>query len=69
MKTFQIIICALGISLMVQRLTGQRDTVIIYKKIDTTGLKVWIHYPDKVKKRHSAIIFFHGGGWNSGTAE
>jgi acetyl esterase/lipase len=43
--------------------------VIIYKKIDTTELKLWIHYPEKVKKRHAAIIFFHGGGWNNGTAE
>ena len=36
-------------SLIVQRLSGQRDTVIIYKKIDTTELKLWIHYPKKVK--------------------
>ena len=69
MKTFQIILCFLGLSLMVQRLTAQRDTVIIYKKIDTTELKIWIQYPEKVKKRHAAIIFFHGGGWNNGTAE
>ncbi|MEY4259308.1 MAG: hypothetical protein RL656_281, partial [Bacteroidota bacterium] len=41
----------------------------IYKKIDTTELKIWIHYPEKVKKRHAAIIFFQGGGWNNGTAE
>lgn len=54
---------------MEQRLTAQRDTVIIYKKIDTTELKIWIQYPEKVKKRHAAIIFFHGGGWNNGTAE
>lgn len=69
MKTFQIILCFWGFSLMVQRLTAQSDTVIIYKKIDTTELKIWIHYPEKVKKRHAAIIFFHGGGWNNGTAE
>jgi acetyl esterase/lipase len=69
MKTLQIKICVLGISLMVQRLTAQRDTVIIYKKIDTTDLKLWIHYPEKLKNKHKAIIFFHGGGWNNGTAE
>ena len=69
MKTFQIIICVLGISLMVQRLTAQRDTIIIYKKIDTTDLKLCIHYPEKLKNKHKAIIFFHGGGWNNGTAE
>ena len=69
MKTFQIILCFLGFSLMVQRSSAQSDTVIIYKKIDTTELKIWIHYPEKVKKRHAAIIFFHGGGWNNGTAE
>ncbi len=69
MKTFQIILCFLGFSLIMQRLSGQRDTVLIYKKIDTTELKLWIHYPEKVKKRQAAIIFFHGGGWNNGTAE
>ncbi len=69
MKTFQIIICFLGISLIVHRLSAQRDTVIIYKKIDTTELKLWIHYPEKLKNKNKAIIFFHGGGWNNGTAE
>ena len=69
MNTFHVIICFLCCSLIVQRLSAQRDTVVIYKKIDTTELKLWIHYPEKVKKRHAAIIFFHGGGWNNGTAE
>lgn len=50
-------------------LTAQEDTVIIYKKIDTVSLKLWIHYPEKVKKQEPAIIFFHGGGWNNGNAE
>ena len=50
-------------------LNAQEDTVIIYKKIDTVALKLWIHYPEKVKKREPAIIFFHGGGWNNGTAD
>ena len=64
-KTF----CTLGILFLTYLLSAQSDTVIIYKKIDTTELKIWIHYPEKVKKRHAAIIFFHGGGWNNGTAE
>lgn len=64
-----IIICFLCCSLILQRLSAQKDTVVIYKKIDTTELKLWINYPEKVKKRHPAIIFFHGGGWNNGTAE
>ncbi|MEY3320927.1 MAG: hypothetical protein RLZZ417_510 [Bacteroidota bacterium] len=50
-------------------LNAQNDTVIIYKKIDTIALKLWIHYPEKIKKQNPALIFFHGGGWNSGTAE
>ena len=50
-------------------LNAQEDTVIIYKKIDTVALKLWIQYPEKVKKREPAIIFFHGGGWNNGTAD
>ena len=64
-KTF----CTLGILFLTYLLSAQSDTVIIYKKIDTTELKIWMHYPEKVKKRHAAIIFFHGGGWNNGTAE
>lgn len=59
----------IGFSFSVQPLSAQKDTVIVYKRMDTTELKLWIHYPEKVKKRHAAIIFFHGGGWNSGTAE
>jgi acetyl esterase/lipase len=69
MNTFHVIICFLCCSLIVQRLSAQRDTIVIYKKIDTTELKLWIHYPKKVKKRQAAIIFFHGGRWNNGTAE
>lgn len=61
-----IFICC---SFLVQPLSAQKDTVIVYKKIDTTELKLWIHYPEKVKNRQAAIIFFHGGGWNNGTSE
>jgi acetyl esterase/lipase len=41
---------------------------IIYKKIDTTSLKLEILYPSNpvANKRYPCIVFFFGGGWLSG---
>jgi len=52
--------------------TTDKDSVeVIYKQIDTTALKLEIHYPDgwRVTDRRPAILFFFGGGWNSGSRE
>ncbi|MET3114305.1 acetyl esterase [Pedobacter sp. CG_S7] len=40
-----------------------------YKKIDTVDLKLHLYYPQgyKKNKQYPAIIFFFGGGWNSGS--
>jgi len=54
---------------LLNQLNAQRDTVLVYKEIDTIKLKLWIHYPEKVHKYEPAIIFFHGGGWNNGSAD
>jgi acetyl esterase/lipase len=39
-----------------------------YKQIDTIALKLYVKNPDHFngKKQYPAIIFFFGGGWNSG---
>lgn len=42
---------------------------IVYKKIDTTQLKMKFYYPVNfnAEKKHPAIVLFFGGGWNSGS--
>ena len=42
---------------------------VIYKTIDTLKLSMDIYTPEKIKKgvKTPAIIFYFGGGWNSGT--
>lgn len=44
------------------------DTVE-YQKIDTTDLHFYIYRPIdfEVNKKYPAIVFYHGGGWNSGS--
>jgi acetyl esterase len=41
----------------------------IYKSIDTTELKLFVRHPEKQTSNHPfpAIVFFFGGGWNSGS--
>jgi acetyl esterase/lipase len=43
---------------------------VIYKKIDTTTLKLSVYYPEQMTgKTYPAIIFFFGGGWTNGNVE
>ena len=41
---------------------------ILYKQIDTTKLFMKVYSPEKIdnKQKYPAIVFFFGGGWNSG---
>lgn len=43
--------------------------VIHFKKIDTVNLKLYMYKPKDFdsNKTYNSIVFFHGGGWNSGT--
>ncbi|NBQ58762.1 MAG: alpha/beta hydrolase, partial [Opitutaceae bacterium] len=42
--------------------------VEIYKTVGDTALSLYIFEPDgPAQKNRSAIVFFFGGGWNSGT--
>lgn len=38
-----------------------------YRKIDSTELKLWIFGESDLKAKKPAIVFFFGGGWNSGS--
>ena len=42
---------------------------IAYKQVDTVNLGLHFYYPEGFSFSHSypAIIFFHGGGWNTGS--
>ncbi|WP_339864658.1 alpha/beta hydrolase [uncultured Algoriphagus sp.] len=43
--------------------------LFLYKKIDTTQLFMEVHYSEQIKpeKDYPALVFFFGGGWNSGS--
>ncbi|MDX1925823.1 MAG: alpha/beta hydrolase [Pirellulaceae bacterium] len=49
------------------KLTGAR--VETYRKIDSTELKLWMFGESDPKVAKPAIVFFFGGGWNSGSPE
>ena len=44
---------------------------LLYKKTNEGDLNLFVYKPSEfdIKKKHSCIIFFHGGGWNSGSPE
>ena len=52
-------------------LTGYAQTQLLYKKVDTTQLYLTVyHSATKVPNKISpAMVFFFGGGWNSGTVK
>jgi len=63
-----ILLCItiVGKAVAQQKLTP--DTIVSYKKINDTNLKLHIFYPTKTntKKPTAAIVFFFGGGWTGG---
>lgn len=45
-----------------------KDTrVETYRKVDSSQLKLWIFGESDPKAKKPAIVFFFGGGWNSGS--
>ena len=40
-----------------------------YRRIDSTELKLWIFGESDPKAKKPAIVFFFGGGWNSGSPD
>ena len=45
-----------------------QDRTVVYKKIDSLELKMYIFNPKGHKSDDNTpcIVFFHGGGWNNG---
>ena len=48
---------------------GYSQEQVLYKQIDTTKLFMEVHYPETISRenKYPAIVFFFGGGWNSGS--
>ena len=44
------------------------DASVVYKKVDSTTLKLHFFFPPKYKKskKYATVVFFHGGGWKGG---
>lgn len=65
-----LVVCILLWSTITAWGQGRYDEMI-YKRIDTTSLKMQIYYPDNfVKgKKYPAIILFFGGSWNTGSLD
>jgi len=49
--------------------TFEDARVETYRKIDSTELKLWIFGESDPKAKKPAIVFFFGGGWNSGSPD
>ena len=65
--TFFIFCFLLSCRIFAQQNEGL-DSLVTYKKIDTTILKMKILYPPIMEKdkKYPCIVFFYGGGWISG---
>lgn len=52
-----------------QKIPKMESVAEVYKQVDTTILKLHIYNPAEMTagQQYSAIVFFHGGGWNNGS--
>ena len=65
-----LLLCLLAVPLFAQSSyppTFKDARVETYRKIDSTDLKLWIFGESDPKAKKPAIVFFFGGGWNSGS--
>jgi len=55
----------------VQAQTNQQPLTHVYREVDGRSLNVYVFRPagQQAGKQSSAILLFHGGGWNAGSAE
>lgn len=67
-----LFLCLLTVPLFAQSSyppTFKNARVETYREIDSTELKLWIFGESDPKTPKPAIVFFFGGGWNSGSPE
>jgi acetyl esterase/lipase len=64
---FVLLFANIGLALEVEGIAP--DKSIVYKKIDSSKLKIHIFFPPNHSKSDKcpAIVFFFGGGWNGGS--
>ncbi len=71
MKTIPfLLLCLLAVPLFAQSSYPPRfedARVETYRQVDSTELKLWIFGESDPKAKKPAIVFFFGGGWNSGS--
>src|SRR6476659_270651 len=62
------LLCALSLTSFSQK-NESLPKSFIYKKVDTTSLKMEVIYPPKMEtnKKYPALVFFFGGGWITGS--
>ncbi len=49
--------------------SGYSQDRVLYKQVDTSKLYMDIYYPEAITpgEKYPAMVFFFGGGWNSGS--
>lgn len=64
-----LLLAAIQLNVYSQSILGFQEHT--YKEIDTVALKLFVRKPDNFnpKKQYPTIVFFFGGGWNSGSVE
>jgi acetyl esterase/lipase len=64
--TIATVFLLISLQVLSQPLTGFRTYT--YKQIDTLALKLYVKNPESFsnKRNYPVIVFFFGGGWNSG---
>ena len=64
---FFILLVGLCFKTFAQQKAGMENS-IVYKKVDTTILKMEVLYPPSMEKdkKYPSIVFFYGGGWIGG---
>ncbi|MGB2273593.1 MAG: alpha/beta hydrolase, partial [Flavicella sp.] len=52
-----------------KRIEKIKPDIVTYKKIDTISLQLYVYKPTLfvTTKKYPCVVFFHGGGWNSGS--
>ena len=66
-----LIIGSLQLNYSQSKIQQIKPEKILYKNTEEGELNLFVYKPSEfdIKKKYSCIVFFHGGGWNSGNPE
>ena len=66
-----LIIGSLKLNYTQSKIQQIKPEKILYKNTEEGELYLFVYKPSEfdIKKKYSCIVFFHGGGWNSGNPE